>query len=574
MRFIISGNPIFVTGTENAAQWNISAAERGKKAMENLEAYSKDPERIGQELLFKILRDNENTEYGKKVGFSDVKTVEDYKNNIPFTTYDDYSDYVARELAGKEEHLYSAYDVAQYNRSSGTAGTIKKIPMSSVSKGYLIDYAFAMPYGMAAKRFGDDFLMGKALSVAEVSVADVTGAERHSSVSGQGMYDWQVVQSKMFTSPVEAVIPEADTDSRYLHARYGLACKDVSSLQTTFITFLLDMFNYIRGNWAMLCRDIATGSIDPSVKMPKMVRSKLTSELLPMPERAEELRRIFSEGFDNTVAKRIWPNLAFIMGISTGTFSTYLRKLRENYVSADVPAVMIGVTVSEGAISAPYDFDTPDFVPLGHTMFMEFLPLGEEDPSKTCTISEVEIGKDYEIIITTQSGLYRYRTRDAVRFVKMYNSLPTMEYLYRIDLSINLDGEKTYEADLKTAMDAVAEDLGFEYVNFCVYPDADVSPPRYRFFIECSRRPKTKLKVVSVRLQNELIKVNPILEYLFSRRILGPVEIHLLKKGTYALWTQQQALLGGSSAQTKSARIILNDKQLEFFRTFVDITKQ
>jgi hypothetical protein len=148
-----------------------------------------------------------------------------------------------------------------------------------------------------------------------------------------------------------------------------------------------------------------------------------------------------------------------------------------------------------------------------------------------------------------------------------------MEYLYRIDMSINLDGEKTYEVDLKTAMDATAEALGFEYVDFCVYPDADVSPPRYRFFIECSRRPKMKLTAVSARLQEELVKVNPILEYLFSRRILGPVEIHLLKKGTYALWTQQQALLDGPS-QVKSVRIILNDKQLEFFRTFVDKAKQ
>ncbi len=558
--------------SEKTVQSNLSAAERGRKAMDDLEAYSKDPERIGQELLFKILRDNENTEYGRKVGFSEIKTVGDYKKKVPLTVYDDYAEYVVRELTGKEEHLHSVYGVAQYNRSSGTMGNPKKIPMSSISMKYLLDYAWAVPLGMAVKRFGTDFLKGKALSVAEASARAVVGnpPKRYFGVSGQCVTDWQMTYPEMYTSPIEAVCPDKETDSRYLHARYGLAYQDVSSLQTTFITFILDLFHYIQDRWEMLCDDIGSGKIDPSVKMSDAVRSKLESELVPMPERAAELRKIFSEGFDNTIAKRIWPNLTFVMGVSTGTFSAYLNKLRENYVSKDVPIVMIGVSASEGAISAPYDFDTSDFAPLGHTIFMEFLPLGEEDPSKTCTISEVELGKEYEIILTTQSGLYRYRTRDAVRFVKMYNSLPTMEYLYRIDMCVNLNGEKTYEPALRAAMDATAKDLDFDYVDFCVYPDTDTVPSRYRFFIECSRPPKADLAKLSACLQKELIKSNPILEYKFERALIGPVESHFLQEETYALWRDKQIMMGGASTQIKPVKIIMNEAQLRFFRVLVD----
>ncbi len=558
--------------TEKTVQMNLSAADRGRKAMDDLEAFSKDPERISEELLFRILDDNKDTEYGRKMEFSGIRTVEDYKRKVPLTVYDDYAEYVVRELTGKEEHLHSVYGVAQYNRSSGTMGNPKKIPMSSVSMGYLLDYAFAGPYGMAVKRFGTDFLKGKALSVAEASARAVVGTppKRYYGVSGQCVYDWQMMQPEMFTSPEEAVCPEKETDSRYLHARYGLAYRDVSSLQTTFITFVLDLFHYIQGNWEMLCRDIETGKIDPSVKMSDSVRAKLESELVPMPERAEELRKIFSEGFSNTIAKRIWPNLTFVMGVSTGTFSAYLRKLRENFVSEDIPVVMIGIVASEGAISAPYDFDTPDSAPLGNTMFLEFLPLGEEDPSKTCTVSEVEIGKEYEVILTTQSGLYRYRTRDAVRFVKMYNSLPTMEYLYRIDMCVNLNGEKTYEPALRAAVDATAKDLDFDYTDFCVYPDTDMTPSCYRFFIECPRRPKADLKELSACLQKELIRANPMLEYKFERRLTGPVVSHYLQDETYALWRDKQIMMGGASTQIKPVKIIMNEAQLRFFRILVD----
>ena len=558
--------------SEKTVQSNLSAAERGRKAMDDLEAYSKDPERIGQELLFKILKDNENTEYGRKVGFSEIKTVEDYKKKIPLTVYDDYAEYVVRVLTGKEEHLHSVYGVAQYNRSSGTMGNPKKIPMSSISMKYLLDYAWAVPFGMAAKRFGTDFLKGKALSVAEASARAVVGnpPKRYFGVSGQCVVDWQMTFPEMFTSPLEAVCPDKETDSRYLHARYGLAYKNVTSLQTTFITFILDLFHFIKDKWEMLCDDIESGKIDPSVKMSDAVRSKLESELVPMPERAAELRKIFSDGFDNTIAKRIWPNLTFIMGISTGTFSAYLSKLREDFLSADVPIAMVGVSASEGAISSPYDFDTPDFALLGHTIFFEFLPLDEDDPSKTCTISEVELGKEYEIILTTQSGLYRYRTRDAIRFVRKYNNLPTMEYLYRIDMCINLNGEKTYEPALRAAMDATAKELDFYYTDFCVYADTDTTPSCYHFFIECPRRPKVGLEELSACLQKELIKTNPILDRMFGRELMGPVVSDYLQDETYALWRDKQIMMGGASTQIKPVKIIMNEAQLRFFRVLVD----
>lgn len=134
--------------------------------------------------------------------------------------------------------------------------------------------------------------------------------------------------------------------------------RDVTILMTSFMTFLLDMFHYIQGNWEMICDDIEKGTIDPSVRMPDELRAKLESGMGPMPERAAELREAFSKGFDSAVCRRIWPNIQFIIGIGTGPFAAYLSNLKANY-TGDIPVYFIGVMASEGAFTVPCELNSP-----------------------------------------------------------------------------------------------------------------------------------------------------------------------------------------------------------------------
>ena len=147
---------------------------------------------------------------------------------------------------------------------------------------------------------------------------------------------------------------------------------------------------------------------------------------------------------------------------------------------------------------------------------MEFLPLDEEDPSKTLLADELEVGGEYELIITTMSGLYRYRTRDAYRVAGMKGKLPLLEYMFRIDLCINLCGEKTYEPALRKAMDETARELGFTYTDFCVYPNTDTAPSCYEFFVEMKSYPEDlTLKKLAAAIQEHLQNINTIMQYKF-----------------------------------------------------------
>ncbi len=277
--------------------------------------------------------------------------------------------------------MHSVYGVYQYNKSSGTMGNPKKIPMSKISMDHLMDVLGCYPSTLAERVFGDVATSGKILSVVEASAVQTINDRLYCGVSAQFVIKWMLEHRELYTSPVEATRPHPETNARYLHARYGLAESNVTMLHSTFSTFLLDLFHYIENNWEMLCDDIEKGTIDESIRMPDDVRAKLLSELKPMPERADQLRRIFQQGFDNTIAKRIWPDLTFMTSIVTGTFSAYLQQLRDKYMG-DLPTLATGLSASEGAFTMPFEFDDPLTIPTVGSAFFEFLPIGEDDPSR------------------------------------------------------------------------------------------------------------------------------------------------------------------------------------------------
>lgn len=107
-------------------QMNMKNLSDGKPVYENLLEMTKNPMKHNEALLMKIIDDNKGTEFGREHNFKDIKTIEDYRKNVPLTTYDDYVSYIIRMTEKGEENLISAYDINHYAKSSGTMGTLKE----------------------------------------------------------------------------------------------------------------------------------------------------------------------------------------------------------------------------------------------------------------------------------------------------------------------------------------------------------------------------------------------------------------------------------------------------------------
>ena len=126
----------------------------GKLVFKSIDKVSQNPGEVQEKLLMSILEKNKNTEYGKKVGFDKVHSVEDFQKMIPLTTYDDYSDYVDRMINKGESNLMMAAKCHRYCSSSGSVGKPKILPKSGRDLLYMQSVGFVSTPACAARWFG------------------------------------------------------------------------------------------------------------------------------------------------------------------------------------------------------------------------------------------------------------------------------------------------------------------------------------------------------------------------------------------------------------------------------------
>lgn len=320
-------------------------------------------------------------------------------------------------------------------------------------------------------------------------------------------------------------------------------------------------------NWELIVNDIEKGTIDPSIKMSDQVRERLLKKIKPMPERAEELREIFKQGFDEPVVPKLWPEARFLTGVGSGGFKVYADKLKEKYMGENIARYFTGINASEGMVSVPFELNNEKSVPVPDSLFYEFLPTdADDDFSKMVTMDKLEEGREYEIIITNLSGFYRYRMRDAVRITGKYKKLPIMEFIGRIDQTVSVMGEKTTEVALRTAAEDTARQLGFEMIDFTVYPDVNNVPPRYIYFMEVEDLPEgMKAKEIRFVLEKNLAKANPSMGDKVAKGICAPTKLNILEPETYSLYRDLMVMKGTASAQLKPVHVIRNELQRKFF---------
>lgn len=552
-----------------AGQGNLQQVKIGRTVVEALEQMAQEPMKANEKLLMEILQKNKDTEYGKKYDFANIHSVEEYRRKVPVSVYDDYAGYILRMSEKGEENLITSGKVVHYNKSSGTVGNPKRIPLTE--EAFSIFQKYNGPYraGLIAKELGEEWINGRNMSIAEST------AEQHFTKSGvtygalsvKMIAEFRPYLEMAYTSPDEASFPEAETNTRYLHARFGLMDRELTNIAANFLGYLLEVLRYMEQNWQLLVEDIEQGTIHPEIRMSDAVRVSLMKKIRPMPERAKELREIFEQGFAEPIVPKLWPHAQFLTGVGSGGFKVYAEKIREKYMGETIARYFTGINASEGMISVPFELDNEKSVPVPDSIFYEFLPVdAEDDFSKIVTMDQVEVGKEYEIIITNLSGFYRYRMRDAVRITGWHKKLPVMEFLSRIDQTVSVMGEKTTEVALRAAAEQTAEQLGFEMIDFSVYPDVNNVPPRYVYFMEIDKLQEgLKAKEIRFVLEKNLAKANPSMGDKVSTGICAPTKLNILEPETYSLYRDLMVMKGAVATQIKPVRVIHNEMQRKFF---------
>ncbi|XP_070553124.1 GH3 domain-containing protein-like [Ptychodera flava] len=522
--------------------------------MKSLEEDTRKASQAQEKFLAELLSENAKTEYGIRYDFAEVKNKVDYVAQVPLSTYKNYKDYVKKITKG-EQRILTEDTVTYLSMTAGTTGAPTVIPTTYTSLGTYIK-EFSVPTNYVVSRdFPSTKKLQKSLMMTFPNVVSVTeGGLPIGPLSGTSSDDSQLMWL-MQTTPKAVLGIREESKIIYIHILFALLDKNMCKIVSNFTSTVYTMFVALETNWEQLVDDIERGSLEAKSDISLDVRQELNTQLSPRPGRAAELRKEFEKGFDD-IARRIWPSLVVIVAGDSGTVGHYGDLIRKKYVR-DVPIYSSIYSATECGLGVnlwPLK-ERSNFVLRTRANFYEFIPIEETvnpDP-KTLFLDEVEVDEEYEVVVTTVGGLYRYRLGDVIKVTGFYNNCPVVEYRYKRSQSLSVVGENITEDVLYMAVRETVdmwdsmELIDFSSTESVLLDDKDTDQgkaPHYVLFLELeSKNQINDIEVTDDKKEmfdQVLRKHAPAYE---SRRREGNISsprVCVLKEGAFAALVQHQ----------------------------------
>ncbi len=475
----------------------INFVKRFKLALNN-------PLKWQKKILFKILKQNQNTEYGKKYNFSEINSIEDFQKLIPIITYPDIKSQIDRLKHG-EQNILIKDKVLFFATSSGTTSEPKFIPVTKKRMDFhrgefllWLNYMFK-----SHKRI----LNGKTLYWGAGHLNGYTEAKiPHGNISGYLVYNSsKFVKSKLVIDSDILNMQDFDKKMEKIAIK-SLLEKNIVQIAFASAVQAILFFDYL---------------IDHKDRLIDLVKGKDK-------ERAKELGFLkeFKPGF-------IWPKLWLINCLKSGFNMSYLEVVREK-IGKNVTIRDPGIMASEGRISLGItDIDRAGIIPVNECFF-EFMEERGNNFLDPVTLDKLELGKKYKVLLTTFEGLYRYDLEDILEVVSFEKRVPVVKFVSR-NKFLNVTEEHAPEREIILGVENAMKKFGIKYRGFTVLPNVSGRKPKYEILFE-------PLNEFEEHLASDLIKEidknwqDSILTYAETRNEFGRMEnpvLSLVEKGNY-----------------------------------------
>ena len=536
----------------------------GKKNYNYYKNNSKKAEKISEKKLLKVIQKNKNTSIGKKYDFVNIKTIQDFQKKIPYTSYDDYKEYIETTANTGEQNLITTDKINYFVVTSGTTGGYKIIPVVKSTFSTFLKNGTIFIYNLKKemKKRKKGLLCGKVLNLSELNtITTAPSGIKVGIITGYFTSRFKGILSILTCIPKEVIGFEKDINMRYINARFGLEEENVICINSVFLSTLIDLLKYIEDNKEMLLKDIENGTIDKSIKIPEHIRKKLEKRLKPNKKRAEELEKIFRESSDyNGIIPKIWKRMSLINSVGTGDFAPYKKKL-EKYCSGDIPFNYSMYAASEATIAIALEIENQNYFLIFNGGFYEFLEI--DGKNKPLLLNELEVGKEYEIIVTNFTGLYRYKLQDVVKVVGYEGKVPIIQYAYRKNQLVNLTVFHLTTKQFADIIKKYAEALHINIVDYSLYVDIDSSPVKMIVFIETENEINIKEDISQV-FDDEVTVMFPGFDEVIKKGTVSKSQVVVVKPGTYELLRESKIKNGISVNQIKTVKIIKEKDTLEY----------
>lgn len=484
-----------------------------KKRMHQIALFLKYPLEVQQEWFDDLIHTARDTEFGRKYDFRSIQSLKDFKRQVPVQSYDEIKPYIERIMKGEQNILWPT-ETKWFAKSSGTTNDRSKfIP---VTKEALEECHY---------KGGKDMLSLYCNNFEDAEV--FTGRTLMMGGSSQSI----------------------DPDNNSYHG-------DLSSIIIKNLPFWADILRTPDRETALM-EDFE----EKLKKMSKITVKENVTSLSGVPSwMLILLNKILDENGKENICE-IWPNLeVFFHG---GVAFTPYKSQFESIIPSKKMRYMETYNASEGF------FGIEDFHQKGELLLMldygiyyEFAPAGEWEKTypETCALDEVELHKNYALIISTNAGLWRYKIGDTIQF--------TSKYPFRIKVSgrtkhfINAFGEELIIDNAEKALQAACIKTGAvidEYTAAPIYL-TNQKAGQHEWLIEFKKKPDD-MKTFEKTLDQTLRELNS--DYDAKRKgdmALAFPKIHSMPRNTFYQWMKAKNKLGG---QNKVPRLSNDRKYVE-----------
>lgn len=377
----------------------------------------------------------------------------------------------------------------------------------------------------------------------------------------------------VYTSPNETILCSDPFQSMYSQMLCGLIMREqVLRMGAVFASGLLRAIRFLQLNWQQLCQDIRTGTLNPKVTDPS-VRECISKILAPNQELADFITKECEGENWECIIPRIWPYTKYLDVIVTGAMAQYIPTL--DYYSGGLPLPCTMYASSEcyfglnlNPMSKPSQVSYTIMPNMG---YFEFLPhdpanpvhFSRDSPPHLVDLADVEVGKEYELVITTYSGLCRYHVGDILQVTSFYNKAPQFKFIRRKNVLLSIDSDKTDESELQKAIEntySLLKEFNTSVVEYTSYADTKTIPGHYVIYWELlvkdpangpTREVLDKCCLAMEESLNSVYRQGRVAD-----NSIGPLEIRVVKSGTFEELMDYAISRGASINQYKVPRCV------------------
>ncbi|XP_012491908.1 probable indole-3-acetic acid-amido synthetase GH3.1 [Gossypium raimondii] len=554
-----------------------SVSEKDAKALQFIEEMTKNVDSVQERILGEILSRNADTEYLKRFQLNGATDRDTFKSKVPVVTYEDLQPEIQRIANGDKSPILSSHPISEFLTSSGTsAGERKLMPTihEELNRRQLL-YSLLMP---VMNLYVPGLDKGKGLYFLFIKAETKTPGGLLARPVLTSYYKSDHFKSRpydpfnVYTSPNETILCPDSIQSMYAQMLCGLIMREeVLRVGAVFASGLLKAVRFLQVNWKQFAHDIETGTLNPKVTDPS-VRECMSKILKPNPELAAFITKECSEENWECIITRIWPNTKYLDVIVTGAMAQYIPTLE--YYSGGLPMACTMYASSEcyfGLNLKPMCKPSEvSYTIMPNMAYFEFLPHDDssaqdssrDSPPRLVDLADLEVGKEYELIVTTYAGLCRYRVGDILRVTGFHNAAPQFRFIRRKNVLLSIDFDKTDESELQQAIEnasVLLKEFNTSVVEYTSYADTKQIPGHYviywELFVKDAANAPTDEVLSQCCFQMEE-SLNVVYRQCRVADSIGPLEIRVVKNGTFEELMDYAISRGASINQYKVPRCV------------------